>query len=156
MPGIKKPDTPHSRYSNKVCRSCGGKINRIFNRSGLCSECYVKTFNTERFCLKCNTIKPANEFTPTSVYCKKCLSKYTNDKWKKLKKDAVEYKGGRCEICGYNKCIAALEFHHKNSSEKEFNIGSVRTLQISLIADELDKCILLCANCHREAHNVIS
>lgn len=41
----------------------------------------------------------------------------------KLKQMAILYKGGRCEICGYDKCVGALEFHHKNPQEKDFAIG---------------------------------
>ena len=41
-----------------------------------------------------------------------------------LKEELVKYKGGKCEICGYNKCIEALEFHHLNREEKDFTISS--------------------------------
>lgn len=69
----------------------------------------------------------------------------------KLKALAVEYKGGKCIICGYDRCVRALEFHHVNPAEKEFGLSS-RGLTRSWIAikHELDKTILLCANCHRE------
>jgi DNA-binding CsgD family transcriptional regulator len=70
----------------------------------------------------------------------------------KLKEKAVEYKGGRCEKCGYNKCIIALEFHHMNPLEKDFNIGKNSMLAWGKVKKELDKCILVCANCHREIH----
>lgn len=69
-----------------------------------------------------------------------------------LKKKAVDYKGGVCEKCGYNKCVWALEFHHKNPNEKDFQISKYGYLAWSLIEKELDKCILVCANCHRELH----
>lgn len=66
---------------------------------------------------------------------------------------AVEYKGNKCEICGYNKCIDALEFHHKNSSLKDFSISNKGyTRSLKKVKEELDKCILVCANCHRELH----
>ncbi len=70
-----------------------------------------------------------------------------------IKQMAVQYKGGKCEICGYNKCAAAMDFHHRNPSLKKFSL-SIRGLSRSLeaIKDELDKCALLCANCHREFH----
>ena len=64
----------------------------------------------------------------------------------------VEYKGGKCEICGYNKCVEALEFHHLDPSTKEAkNLGT--TASIAKQKAEADKCILVCANCHREIHN---
>jgi len=81
------------------------------------------------------------------------LKKAVTARRKKLKKMAIEYKGGKCIFCGYNKCNDALDFHHLNSKEKEFGL-SVRGLTRSWkkIKEELDKCILVCANCHRELH----
>lgn len=70
---------------------------------------------------------------------------------KRTKQRLVEYKGGCCEICGYNKCMGALDFHHKNPKEKDFGIGGV-TKSFDKLKNEVDKCILVCANCHREIH----
>jgi hypothetical protein len=76
-----------------------------------------------------------------------------NKRRKKIRQMAVEYKGGRCEQCGYNRCIDALEFHHANSSGKDFSISEKGyTRSWSKVKEELDKCMLLCANCHRELH----
>jgi DNA-binding CsgD family transcriptional regulator/transcription elongation factor Elf1 len=69
----------------------------------------------------------------------------------KAKKLLVEYKGGECERCGYNKCIDALEFHHKNKNEKDFSISG-KSWSFEKLKNEVDKCILVCANCHREIH----
>lgn len=75
----------------------------------------------------------------------------------KVKQMAIEYKGGKCEKCGYNKCVAALEFHHLNPEEKDFGIGSKGyTRGWEKVKEELDKCILVCANCHREIHEEIN
>ena len=64
----------------------------------------------------------------------------------------VEYKGGKCERCGYDKCVAALEFHHLDPTTKESkNLGT--TAAIEKQKAEADKCILVCANCHREIHH---
>ena len=66
---------------------------------------------------------------------------------------AIEYKGGSCKRCGYNRCIEALEFHHNNSFGKDFSISAKGyTRGWAKVKEELDKCILLCANCHREVH----
>jgi len=66
---------------------------------------------------------------------------------------AREYKGGKCMICGYTKYPGSLDFHHLDPKQKEFGI-SVRGLTRSWekIRKEIDKCILVCANCHREIH----
>lgn len=64
-------------------------------------------------------------------------------------------RGGACEICGYCKNIAALEFHHINPEEKKFNVDMRKFSNMNLekLEAELEKCILVCANCHRELHN---
>ena len=70
---------------------------------------------------------------------------------------AIEYKGGKCMICGYDKCNKALEFHHIDSGRKDFGIsakGYTRSWQ--KVKSELEKCILICANCHRELHEGIT
>lgn len=88
--------------------------------------------------------------------CTKCRQDAVTRKRRKLKKELVEYKGGKCEMCGYNKCIAALEFHHKDPSEKDFSVshdGCTRGLE--KCKKEVDKCILVCANCHREIHSIL-
>jgi len=81
------------------------------------------------------------------------LKKAVATRRKKLKALAIEYKGGKCLFCGYNKCNDVLDFHHIISKEKEFGL-SVRGLTRSWnkIKKELDKCVLVCANCHRELH----
>jgi len=70
----------------------------------------------------------------------------------------VESMGGKCQICGYDKCIEALEFHHIDPEEKEFGFGKIRANPVSWvkIVEELKKCILLCNRCHSEVHYGIS
>lgn len=85
--------------------------------------------------------------------CKKCAVDSVQKRREFLKEKAVIYKGGKCESCGYDKCIAALDFHHIDESEKDFGIaakGYTRSWEKTKI--ELDKCLMLCANCHREHH----
>lgn len=73
---------------------------------------------------------------------------------KKLKQLAVEYKGGKCYICGYNKCIRALHFHHIDPLIKSFGIAARGlTRAWNVIKIELDKCVLLCSNCHMEVED---
>lgn len=69
---------------------------------------------------------------------------------RKLK--AVAYKGSKCSVCGYDTCLDALEFHHVNPKEKEVGISQMAEKVWDKHVEELNKCILLCANCHREAH----
>ena len=82
----------------------------------------------------------------------KVPKQYYVEKRLRIKKELVDYKGGCCEICGYNKSLRALQFHHTNPQEKDFNIGGKMVLNEEL-KKELDKCILVCANCHSEIHD---
>ena len=85
--------------------------------------------------------------------CCKCQSEAVKRRRNKLKEMAVEYKGSCCNKCGYNKSITALEFHHLDPSEKDFGISNKgETRSWERIKKELDKCVILCANCHREEH----
>lgn len=72
--------------------------------------------------------------------------------WRKRRKiELVKYKGGKCEICGYDKSIRALQFHHKSPKGKDFTISGKSYSKETLIK-EVDKCILVCSNCHHEIH----
>lgn len=71
----------------------------------------------------------------------------------KLKQKAVDHKGGSCITCGYMSYIGALEFHHLQPGGKDFGLsasGLTRSWEKILI--EIEKCVLLCSNCHRETH----
>jgi hypothetical protein len=115
-----------------------------------------------RFCPKCQTEKlDYNFFKPQKSgkrqsYCKSCNAKNTLQRQRAFKQKLLDYKGGSCSKCGYNKCPAALEFHHLDPSQKDFSFSRFRSTSWEKSKDkvckELDKCILLCANCHREAH----
>lgn len=86
--------------------------------------------------------------------CCKCRSEAVQRRREKLKAMAIEYKGGKCSKCGYDKCDAALDFHHLDPSQKEFALSKRgNTRAWSKMIPELDKCILVCSNCHREIHH---
>lgn len=79
---------------------------------------------------------------------------YVQRRRHKIKEMAIEYKGGCCQCCGYDKSKRALEFHHIDPTEKDFNIshkGHSRSWK--RVKKELDKCILVCSNCHAEIHD---
>lgn len=69
----------------------------------------------------------------------------------RVKELAVNYKGGKCVICGYNKCQAAMNFHHIEPKEKDYQISG-GTKSFESLKKELDKCVLVCRNCHSEIH----
>jgi hypothetical protein len=87
-----------------------------------------------------------------SYRCKKCRVDAVTKRRRVLKLKAVEYKGGKCQRCGYSKCVQALQFHHTDDN-KEFTIarkGVTRSWE--KVKKEIDKCMLVCANCHAEIH----
>lgn len=112
-------------------------------------------------CSKCGEEKMLTEFHQKgkqgryNSLCKKCFSQYCIARWTSRKIKAVENKGGKCAKCGYSRCLGALEFHHTDPSEKEFDWGKVRLQSEDKMFKELSKCVLLCANCHREEHELI-
>lgn len=93
------------------------------------------------------------KYSDRAEYLKKAVDK----RRKKIKQMAIDYKGGKCKICGYNRYPGALEFHHIDENGKDFRL-SVKGLTRSWerTGQELDKCILVCSNCHKEIHVCIS
>lgn len=79
-------------------------------------------------------------------------SKHVINWRKRTKERIVKAMGGKCYICGYDRCYAAMDLHHINPDEKNFSMGGMRANPIAWIkiVEELRKCILLCSNCHRE------
>ena len=85
---------------------------------------------------------------------KQKLYDYQIKRWINRKIKAIEYKGGKCSSCGYSKYYGALEFHHINPDEKDYDWNKLRLKSWDKIINELDKCVLLCSNCHKETHSI--
>ncbi len=83
---------------------------------------------------------------------KSAFNQYCIQRWRQRKLDAVEYKGGKCERCGYDKYPDVLEFHHLDPQSKEASWNEMRKWNWNKVLTEIDKCSILCANCHREVH----
>jgi hypothetical protein len=139
------------------CKKCGKRLS-YNNLSGYCSKC-ILAHKREAYahCKKCGALLSFNNKTGVCIKCNHKISVRAEHvkEWRRRKKQIlVEYKGGRCEICGYNKCLAALEFHHRDNKDKDFGISNKNIADIESYKKEVDKCILLCSNCHREVHDV--
>ena len=83
--------------------------------------------------------------------CAQCRSAAVTRHRRKIKTILVQELGGACQLCGYSRCHAALEFHHRNPAEKAFSLsqeGVTRSLERARV--EAQKCVLLCGNCHAE------
>jgi transposase len=86
-----------------------------------------------------------------SYRCKLCRQEQVSDWRRKVKAKLVEEAGGRCALCGYDRCQAALQFHHRDPGEKLFAISHQGiTRSLARAREEARKCLLVCANCHAE------
>ena len=73
---------------------------------------------------------------------------------RELKTTMKTASGGKCSVCGYDRCLDALQYHHINPSQKSHLVGSMFSTHCKEdIQKEIDKCVLLCANCHQEIHS---
>ena len=114
-------------------------------------------------CSSCHLEKPISEYyaQPGHKYgvmsqCKECFNRFCMDRWKQRKIKYIRQLGGKCQSCGLeltdsNYCV--FDFHHTDPQEKEYMWTKLRLFSDSRIREELSKCRLLCANCHRLAHN---
>ena len=163
----KAPSRKKKTYWLCECQFCGTlkEIQTCHLTCGTAVSCgkhgtfHPKKEESSFKCLICG--KEFSSNNPNRRYCFDCspsgLSSAERLRFldRKLKHFLVEYKGGKCERCGYNKCEGALQFHHLNPNEKDFNISHInlsRQFDKEKILKEVDKCILLCANCHAEEH----
>lgn len=115
-----------------------------------------------KICPKCNLEKELSEFYITklrpsgSAYCKSCFNDLCVERWIKRKIDAINYKGSKCVDCNLNLSnshYCVFEFHHLNPIEKDFDWNKLKLRSIQSIKNELDKCVLLCSNCHKIRHS---
>ena len=129
------------------------KIKELYSK-GYSNDTLSKEFTVSKYEIRKHTkdLKRYSRFDD-SLTKKQKTAIMVSERRRKLKDMAIKYKGGKCEKCGYNKCNGALDFHHLNPLEKDFSISSTGTTKsFERIKKELDKCILVCANCHREIH----
>lgn len=138
------------KYYSSKCKKCLREYAKKY-RSTLVSKEKVSEYHKQYMKIKENRDKKnayQREYRKQDDVKVKKLEETRN--WKKNeKKKAVEYKGNKCSMCGYDKCLTALEFHHVIPNEKD---GYKSNWTFERNKQELDKCILVCANCHREIH----
>lgn len=159
----------------KTCQACGVTFPFSLKIGGK-----LRNLGDRKYCLDCspfgsrNTRDPRNRQSGT-IACVSCGRLYTHEphkghSWTRCnscmangkkdgtnkridrKKKAVEYKGGACQLCGYSRCLRALSFHHRDPAEKDMKIGASFNRSWEACRIELDKCVLVCANCHMEIH----
>ena len=156
------------------CKNCGQEFKRWVVIDGK-----LRNLSNRKYCLICspfgerntsNHIKPERKME--ICICDRCNKEYTYTrsrgdtksncagcvvaiKRRKVKNRAIDYKGGKCIKCGYHKCNRSLSFHHVDQSEKDFSVSDFYFWSWGRIEKELDKCVLVCNNCHGEIHEKI-
>ena len=146
----------HNISARKYCLSCSPFKNHNTKKLHLSLD-KDKDPNI-RYCPKCNLDKHTSLFynrktkSGGSSYCKECHNDHTADRRLKNKKRCVEYKGNKCQMCGYNKYLGSLAFHHVDPSMKLNEISNLIFHDFEKIKPELEKCKLVCLNCHAEIH----
>lgn len=151
-------------------RSCIATYKKKYELVGLTPNSRrIDRDSGEKHCSQCNTTKPltdfySNGYTPkgSRKYKAKCITCENVDRSHSFKDKIVDYLGARgleymCQDCGYSTIPDILEFHHLDPAIKEFDLGRVSKTSsidtfIENIVPELDKCILLCPNCHKTRH----
>jgi hypothetical protein len=103
-------------------------------------------------CRTCSVEGKENFYSSAKYQCKKCWNKRTYQSAKDKLIRLIEEYGGKCTRCGYDKCFDALEFHHRDPEAKEFTIGHRRGLKEETLRKEVEKCDIVCRNCHAEIH----
>jgi hypothetical protein len=110
----------------------------------------IKGVFSDPVCKECGETNPDKFWKKMKTTCKKCHGKDISKRLIASREAAIDYKGGKCEECGYDTYRGALEFHHTDPTQKDHY--ALRAINRERLFAEVDKCILLCANCHREEH----
>lgn len=82
--------------------------------------------------------------------CKRCVGEAVTRRHQKIKRTLVEEHGGGCAVCGYDRCLVSLQFHHVDPAAKEFGVSVASGKALDTFRKEAQKCVLVCANCHGE------
>jgi hypothetical protein len=82
--------------------------------------------------------------------CKRCVGEAVTRRHQAIKQTLVEEAGGCCVVCGYDRCVISLHFHHVDRAQKSFGINLGYGKSLAAYRAEAAKCVLVCANCHGE------
>lgn len=108
------------------------------------------------FVQECSKHGPTRFLREASGYyrCTRCRNERVSKRRRRLKEILLVEAGGACTICGYARSKRALEFHHVEPTEKEFAVSAAgATMSIEELRAEVQKCVLLCSNCHAEVED---
>ena len=151
---------------NRFCRKCGKSIPCRFKTA----DGIQHTINNRKFCIECSPFMGRNTSPNDPIERKpRGCGKYSEKKKDAIKmclykrglerrRELYRIKGGKCEKCGYNKCERALTFHHRDPDKKLFGLclNNLWYKSMDILLAELEKCDLLCSNCHSELEDKIA
>jgi hypothetical protein len=153
--------------NTKPCLICGTLIKlrpyKGVERKYCSRKCYHASRNNKyesstkdvRRCCKCKQYLQHDKFSGNITrVCTKCSSEISGRTINDKKIKAINELGGKCIICGYNKCNGAMDLHHSDINYKKHAWGKMRGRTLEVIKQWItdEKIVLLCANCHREIH----
>lgn len=140
----------------QICR-CGRSIPLRVEVNGV-----ERQLRGRRHCLECLPFRGLNNRNPAEVLARPGANRTSRfrrwqEKARRERKQAlIALLGGKCVRCGYARCVAALEFHHRDPAAKKFNVSVENILRRwEIVLEEAQKCDLLCANCHRELEDAL-
>lgn len=148
-------DTAHETVNAPASQYFLCLIRNIFSN-------HIFIYMEKKFCTSCNEEKLITEFYSQkdrksgSSQCRQCFNQYCAQRWVNKKIEAIIYKGGLCVDCGISYPTAPyviFDFHHLDPTEKDVDWGKLRLRSWDKVTHELDKCVLLCSNCHRIRHH---
>jgi hypothetical protein len=103
-------------------------------------------------CSKCKNVVPdSDSYKHTKEWCKSCFNSYCIERWKNRRKTVIELMGGICIDCKKSFHADVYEIHHLR--DKKYTWTKLKLTSWTKIKEEISKCVLLCANCHRSRHN---
>lgn len=156
----------HCKKDFPILQKINGRVRNLCSRR-FCLECSPFGQNnrsnklsaspaTHKVCNICLKDLPLSDFLKTARQirwaCKKCDADRVKNIATNRRQNLIDRVGGACVICGYNRYAGSLDFHHVDSSAKDFQLSSLSKYSLDEIEKELPKCVLLCCRCHREVH----
>lgn len=155
------PKRKYKGYHSSVCRECRSLQERTRRR---CQK--IQKDKIIKICNKCGKENPHRFISDSrntnggyyQKHCQYCHNATSVIRYRELKMQAINYLGNKCFDCGIqDSCIDIYDFHHRNPEDKKYSIGILcknkSILSFDDIKEEIDKCDLLCANCHRKRHS---
>jgi predicted transcriptional regulator len=138
-------------------------VRHFIKKYGLIKSKSIKSGSSKRdskICSKCGEKKLISEFyirksrkDEITSWCKECNGRGVVERMRSTKSELVISKGGCCQLCSFSEYFGALEFHHIDPKTKDDGVSKlIRGKITQKIIDEINKCVLVCSNCHKMIH----